>query len=95
MQLAPGAAASSARVFPNPLYTNTQGFFTFDNLPASARVRVFTLHGEEIFDASANASGIITWRPQNMVGRNVASGLYLAVIESGGEKKIMKLAVVR
>lgn len=94
-QLVPGAAVTGARVFPNPLYTSTQGFFTFDKLPANSHVRVFTLHGEEVFDQSANNSGIVTWRAQNKIGRNVASGLYLAVIESGGEKKIVKLAVVR
>lgn len=94
-QLVPGASASSARVFPNPLYTRTQGFFTFDHLPAAAHVRIFTIHGEEVFDQAANSSGIVTWRAQNKVGRPVASGLYLAVIESGGDKKIMKVAVVR
>lgn len=94
-QLVPSSAAGTARVFPNPLYTRTQGFFTFDHLPASAHVRVFTIHGEEVFDRAANASGIVTWRAENKVGRPVASGLYLAIIESGGEKKIMKLAVVR
>lgn len=94
-QLVPGGAAGTARVFPNPLYTRTQGFFTFDHIPAGAHVRVYTIHGEEVFDQAANASGIVTWRAENKVGRPVASGLYLAVIESGGEKKIMKLAVVR
>ncbi|TBR23957.1 hypothetical protein EPO15_05000 [bacterium] len=94
-QLAAGTAVATARVFPNPLYTSAQGFFTFDHLPAASHVRVFTLHGEEVFDQGANASGIVTWRAQNKVGRPVASGLYLAVIESGGEKKILKLAVVR
>lgn len=94
-QLVPGAAVATARVFPNPLYTHTQPFFTFDHIPAATKVRIFTIHGEEVFDQSANASGIITWRAENKVGRPVASGLYLAVVESGGEKKILKLAVVR
>lgn len=94
-QLAPSSTVDTVRVFPNPLYTSTQGFFTFDRLPAGSRVRVYTLHGEELFDHGANASGIVTWRAQNKVGRPVASGLYLAVVESGGEKKIIKVVVVR
>lgn len=94
-QLVPGAAVATARVFPNPLYTHTQPFFTFDHIPANAKIRIFTIHGEEVFDQGANASGIVTWRAENKVGRPVASGLYLAVVESGGEKKILKLAVVR
>jgi N-acetylneuraminic acid mutarotase len=94
-QLAPASSMAGARVFPNPLYSSSQGYFTFDRLPGGSRVRVFTLHGEEAFEGTANASGVLIWKAVNKAGRSVASGLYLAVIESGGDKKIMKLAVVR
>ena len=64
-------------------------------VPAGARVRVFTLRGERIFDTVANGAGNVTWLANNPAGRPVASGLYLVVIESGGTKKVMKLAVIR
>ncbi|HBL18841.1 MAG TPA: hypothetical protein DD417_19290, partial [Elusimicrobia bacterium] len=82
-------------VFPNPMYTRSQGYVTFDRFPASARVRVFTLHGEEVFEGLTNSIGLLTWRVENKVGRPVASGLYLAVIEAKGDKKIHKIAVIR
>ncbi|HAH07174.1 MAG TPA: hypothetical protein DCM05_11750 [Elusimicrobia bacterium] len=95
MQIQPTGSISDMRVFPNPLFTHSQVYFTFDQLPAGARVRVYTLHGEEVFDGTANASGLLTWNARNKYGRSVASGIYLAVVEGGGEKKILKVVVVR
>ncbi|MFA6029286.1 MAG: kelch repeat-containing protein [Elusimicrobiota bacterium] len=94
-QLSPSSTIETARVFPNPLYKNSQSYFTFDRLPAGSRVRVFTLHGEELFDRTANASGLLTWDAANKSGRPVASGLYLAVIEANGNRRTLKIAVVR
>ncbi|MFH1726476.1 MAG: kelch repeat-containing protein [Elusimicrobiota bacterium] len=94
-QIAPHGSLSAARVFPNPLYTRTQGYFTFDRMPSGARVRVYTVHGEEVFDRNANASGLLTWNATNQVGRPVASGLYIAVVQSGDTTNTVKLAVVR
>ena len=88
-------AADTARIFPNPYRAATDGFVTIDRVPPASRVRVFTLRGERILDAVANGSGSVTWLADNTAGRPVASGLYLVVVESGGTKKILKLAVVR
>lgn len=95
MQLTPKSTIDGMRVFPNPLYTRNQGYFTFDRLPSDARVRVYTLHGEELYDARTNPSGVATWDARNKAGRAVASGVYLAVIEGSGGKKLLKLAVIR
>jgi len=95
MQISPAAAVEDMRVFPNPLFTHSQGFFTFDRMPAGTHVRIYTLHGEGVFDDSANASGILTWDAHNKSGRPVGSGVYLAVVENGGTKKIVKVVVIR
>lgn len=87
--------AESARVFPNPYYTARDGFATIDNVPPGARVRIFTLRGEQVLDVKANATGLLTWSGTNGSGRAVASGVYLVMVESGGTKKILKLAVIR
>lgn len=87
----PGAA----RIFPNPFRSSSDSYLTIDNVPASSRVRIFTLRGELVADVLANSSGIATWRGTNGSGRSVASGLYLVVVESGSSKKIMKLSVLR
>ncbi len=85
----------TARLFPNPYYTSRDSFLTIDNVPPSARVRIFTLRGEEVLDVKANSTGLLTWSGTNGFGRAVASGVYLVMVESGGTKKILKLAVIR
>ncbi|MDD5302882.1 MAG: kelch repeat-containing protein [Elusimicrobia bacterium] len=87
--------AETARVFPNPYYAGRDGYATIDNVPAGARVRIFTLRGEQVLDVKANSAGLLTWSGTNGSGRSVASGVYLVVVESGGTKKILKLAVIR
>lgn len=87
--------AETARLFPNPFYAGRDGYVTLDNVPPGARVRIFTLRGEQVLDVKANSNGILTWSGTNGAGRTVASGVYLVMIESGGTKKILKLAVIR
>ncbi|MDE2292348.1 MAG: fibronectin type III domain-containing protein [Elusimicrobia bacterium] len=96
-QLTPQSQGSLGigRIFPDPFYASRTGYVTFDRLPSGARVRIFTLLGDEVFDETTNASGVLTWTGRNRVGRAVASGVYLVVVESGGTKRIMKMAVVR
>jgi len=87
--------AGSARLFPNPYRAATDAYVTIDRVPPASRVRVMTLRGETVMDAAANGAGLLTWNATNGAGRSVASGLYLVVIESGGSKNIVKLAVIR
>ncbi|MDP3542197.1 MAG: kelch repeat-containing protein [Elusimicrobiota bacterium] len=87
--------AETARVFPNPYYTGRDGYVTIDNVPPGARVRIFTLRGEQVLDVKANSTGLLTWSGTNGSGRAVATGVYLVMVESGGSKKILKLAVIR
>src|SRR5581483_2672121 len=87
-QLNPAASLTSPVVFPNPLHIN-QGFMTFKNMPAGARVRIYTLKGELVFDQNANGSGLVEWPATNGAGAQVASGLYLAYIEAGGKTQTM------
>ena len=88
-------SADSARIYPNPYRAATDGFVTIDMVPPASRVRIFTLRGEKILDATADGTGTVTWTADNTAGRPVASGLYLVAVESGGSKKILKLAVIR
>jgi hypothetical protein len=94
-QVALTNTAETARIFPNPFYTGRDGYVTIDNVPPGARVRIFTLRGEEVLDVKANSSGLLTWSGTNGQGRSVASGMYLVMVEFGSTKKLLKLAVVR
>ncbi|MFA5162336.1 MAG: fibronectin type III domain-containing protein [Elusimicrobiales bacterium] len=99
-QLMTGAAESSlanVTVGPNPLRPlRAPGkAFTFRNLTASANVRIYTYTGELLHETNADASGAAVWDGKNRSGRQVASGVYLALITSGSEKKIIKLVIIK
>jgi hypothetical protein len=87
---------NSVIVYPNPFYANRgQGFVTIDRLPARAKVRIYTLSGNKVWEGTAGTTGVVIWRGLNSSGNLVASGIYLAVIDSTAGKKVLKLAVER
>ena len=96
-QVAGATSADTTFVFPNPLYLSRgQGYFTFSQMPAGSRVRVFTMRGEVLADMTANDSGIATWAAVNKQNRIVASGVYLVAVEAPNKsKKILKVVVLR
>ncbi|MFA7007270.1 MAG: LamG-like jellyroll fold domain-containing protein, partial [Elusimicrobiales bacterium] len=92
----PAAAVSRARVYPNPFYPGRgQGQVTFDGLPQGAKVKIYTLQGELVWEATAGAGGSVVWPGKNNSGGQAASGLYLAYVKSGKDEKVLKLSVVR
>lgn len=95
--VAPPGDLSSISVGPNPLRpTLVPGaVMTFRNLPAGARVRIFNYTGELLAGVEADASGMTAWDGRNRAGNPVASGVYLALIESGGTRKTLRVAVER
>ena len=86
----------NARAYPNPFYTNRgNGFVTIDRLPASAKVRIYTLSGDKVWEGTATNTGVLTWNAVNKSGVLVGSGIYLAAIDSSAGKKVLKIAVER
>ena len=98
-QLMTRTAASNLNnvlIYPNPFYTNRgQGFVTIDKIPAGSKVRIYTLSGDKVWEATAGSTGVIIWRATNKSGNLVASGIYLVVIDSSSGKKVFKVAVER
>lgn len=85
-----------ARIFPNPFRPSRwDGYVTVDKLTADARVRIFTLRGEKVFDRQATGSGIVRWDGVNPSGRVAASGIYIVHIASSKGERFLKLAVTR
>lgn len=90
------AGVSDILVYPNPFYMNRgQGFVTIDRIPASSKVRIYTLSGDKVWEATAGTTGMVIWKGVNSSGNLVASGIYLAVVDSTAGKKVLKLAVER
>lgn len=91
---APAANLSALRVFPNPFRpARGQSEVTINNMKAHTRVRFYTVTGELVNEIVADSDGKALWTGVNQAGRSVASGVYLGVAESDGEKATFRLAV--
>ncbi len=97
MQVDPaGNSLSGARVFPNPFQPPAgHTAMTFASLPASARVRVYTITGLLIKDLAADATGIARWDGTNQAGAAVASGVYYAYVQAASGSRMFTVAVQR
>jgi len=97
MQVTPSATLSGVTVGPNPLRPsrNPGQKYTFRNLPADGRVRIYTYLGELLWEGNADVSGMAVWDGRNKANSAVASGLYLALVEGSGGKKLLKLVIER
>ncbi len=96
MQVDPAVDLSAVKVYPNPFRPGQNaGAVSLTNMPAGASVRVFTALGQQLSQLTASGTGVATWDGRNAWGQNVASGLYLAMIESGGQRKVVKVVIER
>lgn len=92
----PASNLAGVLIYPNPFFPNRgQGFVTFNNLPAAARIRIYTLSGSRVWEGTATNSGVLTWRGVNESGNPVGSGVYFVSVKSTAGDKIFKLAVER
>jgi len=109
--VAAAANLGNIRVYPNPFKPNgadpnegrpftaadPNSGIIIDNLPVDFHLKIFTLAGELVahFDSSSGP-GKVRWDARNDVGRDVASGIYFAVITSQGTQKVTKkIAIIR
>ncbi|TPW21422.1 MAG: hypothetical protein FD126_709, partial [Elusimicrobia bacterium] len=69
----------------------------FDNLPADVDVEVFAVTGQRVTRFSQRGgTGRVQWDVRNEDGRDVASGVYVAVVSSPGQSAVVgKFAVIR
>jgi hypothetical protein len=84
-------------VFPNP-FRPALGHtaVTFDNLTESARLRVYKITGELVYDAAITTTdGTFLWPAVNDDGDALATGIYVYLLSTDGGKKTGKLAIVR
>jgi hypothetical protein len=87
----PDTGSFEFSVFPNPCVLGVHDRVAIGNLPADARVRVYTLAGEPVADLAAQAGlGRAVWQP-----RGVAAGLYVFVVSCSRGVRTGRLALVR
>lgn len=85
------------RAYPNPWKAdqNSRQLVTIDGLPPSAvtSVRIFTIAGEQVRTLSGTQS--VQWDLRNGSGENVASGIYIYLLNANGEQHSGKIAIIR
>lgn len=85
-----GMAVGKPYAYPNPLHS-AEGWrqITFANLTVGAKIKVYSLNGDILWEDSASGTNLIWNDPR------LASGVYLYSIEQNGSKYRGKLAVIR
>lgn len=98
MQAQPEAGLSAVKIYPNPYRPNSvSDVMHFINMPAGARVKIYTFVGELVRELRADVNGMAHWDGLNDAGRKVASGIYIAYVQSADKKsdKSFKIALER
>ena len=94
---------ANVNVYPNPYYgfheleaSRTNKFVSFNHLPQTATIKIYSLGGTLVRQLDKeDETQFIEWNLKNQYGYPVASGLYIVRIESGGNEKVLKLALVQ
>jgi hypothetical protein len=94
---------SMVSVYPNPYYgthevesSRADKYVSFNHLPVEAKIDIYSLGGVFVRSIDkSDATQFAEWDLKNQYGYPVASGMYVARIKSGGEEKILKIALVQ
>ncbi|MBI4178335.1 T9SS type A sorting domain-containing protein [bacterium] len=97
--LAPPLSKENAFVYPNPGPDGTTQMMTFKWGPTATGVvslKIFDVGGRLVKELAADAAAQkIEWDCANKHGQRLGSGVYIYILESGGDKLVDKLAIVR
>jgi hypothetical protein len=93
MQFTPPSTLDSVKAYPVPFKPSVNIRMTFSGMPAAASVKVYNVAGEKVFETTADSSGIANWDGKNNSGKDAASGVYIALVDSTAGKKKIKIAV--
>ncbi|MDE0089690.1 MAG: S8 family serine peptidase [Candidatus Poribacteria bacterium] len=87
------------RVYPNPVRPNVsdKGAVTFDKVPTGTRIRLFTPKGEllENLNVTENDGNSKAWWLTNGSIGDIATGIYIYILEFEAQKKVGKIAVIK
>ena len=89
---------SGSKAFPNPWradrHANTS--ITFNGMPASSVIKIFTVSAREVKELTADGTGTALWDRTNESGEAVASGVYIyLIIDPQGDQTSGKLAIIK
>ena len=87
------------RVYPNPVrpHGSDKGTVTFDKVPIGTRIQLFTSKGEllENLNVTENDGNSKQWWLTNGSIGDIATGIYIYILEFEAQKKVGKIAVIK
>ena len=92
------SSLAGAKAFPNPWRSDKHANMsvTFDGMPASSVIKIFTVSAREVKQLTADSSGSALWDRTNDSGEPVASGVYIyLIIDPQGNHTSGKLAIIK
>jgi len=95
VQLAAAVNLDNVKVYPNPYNPRKNALgFAFVNLTAEATIKIYTVTGQLVREVSySSGDGRAMWDGKNDAGKEVASGIYVALIKGPSDTKKVKIAV--
>ncbi len=89
-----GETLDEVRIYPNPA-NPLESPIIFDKLPENGRLLIYTLSGELILEVKIE-SPVYSWAALNQAGKQISSGIYLAVIkDENNNVEIRKVAIIK
>ncbi|MBN1384350.1 MAG: Ig-like domain-containing protein [Elusimicrobia bacterium] len=86
---------SGAYCFPVPFKGNRDTDITFTGLSLQATIKIYTINGKLVREIQHQGGTTESWNLKNDDGNDVASGVYLYIIENDMSTKKDKLMVIR
>ncbi|MBI5554700.1 MAG: T9SS type A sorting domain-containing protein [Elusimicrobia bacterium] len=82
-------------VYPNPCKLSQNKKVYFTNVSRQAVLSIYDLTGDLVFSENNILANPYSWDLENTLGRRIASGIYLYVIQEGEALKTGKIAIIK
>jgi hypothetical protein len=82
--------------FPVPFIEKEHSEITFKDLPGPGSIKILTINGEELIRLDIAPGELLKhWNVLNSSGKHLATGVYIYLIDAGGQTTTGKLVVIR
>lgn len=83
--------------YPVPFKADISDNISFVNLPEEGKIDIYTISGEKVreIEIGEDDMGILNWDVRSDDGQDLASGVYIYLVESEEESKAEKLIIIR
>jgi len=83
--------------YPVPFRADISENISFVNLPEEGKIEIYTISWEKVreIEIGEEVMGVLNWDVKSDDGQDLASGVYIYLVESEEESKTEKLIIIR